>query len=135
MSDALQDKDEVLFRQIHPKFYDNGEPSSQPFRPTDKDGNKLSVDRSHLTSAQASYELFVGNGYESDAVYGLSVGEFDEENLPCISDPLQSNEQIQANPAHAYADYSAHGTNKQKNIAKRLKKKAIDRGILHPLNI
>jgi hypothetical protein len=37
------------------------------------------------------------------------------------------------NEAHSVADYSQHKANQQKNIAKRLKIKALARGRLHPL--
>ena len=128
----LTDDDEVLLRQIHPSFVQAGEPSSQPFAPTPKDDNKLSVDRGTMTTPAASHALFTGNGHASVAVYGLSVGEFGEENLPCHSDPLAATATEAANPAHAYADYAAHVPAQQKNRAKRLKRHALARGQLHP---
>lgn len=132
MSDTLPDDDELLFRQVHPNFVVDGQLSSQPFQPTDKDANKLSVDRSSLTDAASSHALYVANGFASAGVYALSVGEFGKETLPCVSDPLPATEVSQANPAHAVADYSAHSSSKQKTIAKRLKQKAIERGQKHP---
>lgn len=132
MSKNLDDSDEVLFRQVHPSFIDGGQPSSQTFTPTPKDEGKLSVDRSSLTSAAASHALFVGDGNTSDAVYGVSVGEFGAEALTCVSDPLQASATQSANIAHAYADYTPHSSNAQKTKAKRLKIKAIARGKLHP---
>jgi hypothetical protein len=127
MTAPLTDSEELLFRQIHPSFFENGLPSSQAFRPTKKDNNKLSVDRSSLTTAKAAFELFVESGYESAAVYGLKVGEFAAERLPSYPDPLKADGKP-ANPAHAFADFSAFGTNQQKNIAKRLRTKATGKG-------
>jgi hypothetical protein len=133
MGKRLTDEDEILFRQIHPSFVEkDGQPSSQPFHPMDKDDNKLSVDRSTITDAAAAFGLYIANGHKSAAVYGLSVGEFEEYNLPCVSDPLEATDHQASNPAHAYADFSQHGTNKQKTLAKRLKVKALARGRLHP---
>lgn len=132
MGEPLIDPGEVLFRQIHPSFLDNGKPSSQPFAPTQKDEAKLSVDRSALTDAAESFALFTGTGHQSAAVYGLTVGEFVTEALPCLSDPLAAEGLEPANPAHAYADYSGHNPNQQKVKAKRLKQKALARGCLHP---
>lgn len=132
MTDTLADGDEVLFRQVHPSFIDEGHPSSQTFTPTPKDDGKLSVDRSSLTTAADSHALFVGDGNASDAVYGLTVAEFSREALACVSDPLEAAEKHSANPAHAYADYTAHKASAQKAKAKRLKLKAIARGQLHP---
>lgn len=131
MSGFLEDSDEVLFRQVNPSFYDNGEPSSQPFMPTSKDDNKLSVDRSSLTDAERSYQLFVANGFRSSAVYGLTVGEFSAESLPSVSDPVVASAGLAANPAHAYVDFSAYGAQEQKRKAKRLKILAIRRGCLY----
>lgn len=128
----LDDSDEILFRQIHPKFYDNSHPASPQFAPTPKDAGHLSVDRSSKTDAAAAHALFTGNGFESAAVYGLTVGEFATESLQCYSDPLAAEGKLAANPAHAYADFSAFTGNQQKNIAKRLRNVAVKRGRLHP---
>lgn len=133
MDDPLSEDTEVLFRQVHPSFIQNDQPSSQPFAPTLKDNNKLSVDRSSLTTAAASHALHTGAGHASAAVYGVSVAEFRAEALPCISDPLKAADGEPANPAHAYADYSGHGISQQKLKAKRLKLKASTRGRLYPV--
>jgi hypothetical protein len=131
MSEPLTDQDEVLFRQIHPIFLKGGLGSS-PFMPNSSDKNLLSVDRGTLTDAAASYALYTSTGRQSEAVYGISVGEFGYEKLPCKSDPLEAAEGQPANPAHALADYSAHSSGQQKNVAKRLKQKALARGRLYP---
>jgi hypothetical protein len=131
MVDKLSDLGEILFRQIHPSFVHLGDPSSQAFAPTPKDSNKLSVDRSALTTSADSYSLFTANGHTSAAVYGLTVGEFGAEDLACHADPLAGSERLRANPAHAYADYSPFTGGQQKNKAKRLKQKALARGILY----
>ena len=128
----MTDEAEILFRQIHPSFIQGDEPSSQVFQPTTKDDHKLSVDRSSLTTAADANALFTSSGRLSVAVYGLSVGEFRIEHLPCASDPLDATGEEPANPAHAYADYSAHGVNQQKIKAKRLKQQALARGRIYP---
>jgi len=128
----LTDAMEVLFRQIHPEFIENGLPTSQPFRPTRKDQGRLSVDRSSLTSAADSFDLFVASDFASAAVYGLSVGEFGAENLPCSEDPIEASPTVSANAAHAFVDFNHHSDGQWKNISKRLKRNAIARGQLHP---
>ncbi|MCK0510023.1 hypothetical protein [Aromatoleum buckelii] len=128
----LTNSSEVLFRQIHPNFLENGEPSSDRFRPSEKDLNKLSVDRSALTTAAQSHGLYTSNGRASAAVFGLSVGEFESEMISCHSDPVVGTDTAVENPAHALADYSAHTSQKQKLIAKKLKRLAVARGCLHP---
>lgn len=132
MGDILTDHAEVLLRQIHPDLIQDGEPSSSNFRPKDTDGGKLSVDRSAVTTAEAAFALYTSNGYSSVAVYGVSVGDFDGCGIQCEADPLLATEKLAANPAHALADFTKFGSSKQKTLAKRIKKAAIARGILHP---
>ncbi|WP_271554855.1 hypothetical protein [Bradyrhizobium sp. CCBAU 45394] len=60
----------------------------------------------------------------------MTVGEFGQEHVVCRSDPIEDDQT--SNAAHAIADYSVHPSSRQKNIAKRLKLKAIARGCLHP---
>jgi len=132
MGDRLTDATEVLFRQIHPDLMQDGAPASSGFRPKDSDQNKLSVDRSAITTAEASHTLYTGNGFASVAVYGVTVGEFDECGIPCESDALVGSENLAANPAHALASFESFGVSKQKTLAKRIKKYAITRGVLHP---
>jgi hypothetical protein len=132
MTEKLADAGEILFRQIHPSFIEKGVPSSQPFKPTEKDQNQLSVDRSSLTSADLSHQVYLATGLASVAVYGLTVGEFGAESIECLADPLEEKEDQPENAAHSLADYSSHKSNQQKNIAKRLKLKALARGRLHP---
>ncbi|AEI03030.1 hypothetical protein OCA5_c18940 [Afipia carboxidovorans OM5] len=132
MGDKLIDGAEVLFRQVHPRFYENGVPSSQPFKPTDKDQNLLSVDRSSIVSAEDAHVNYVNGGFQSSAVFGLTVAEFGYEAIDCHSSPLDGTNGVPKNPAHSHADYSPHTSSRQKNIAKRLKIRALARGQLHP---
>lgn len=90
MHAKLEDEDELMFRQIHPSFVHDGQPSSQPFCPTPKDEQKLSLDRSALLSADKSYTAYIARGQVSAGVYGLTVGEFGSVEIPCLSDPIVS---------------------------------------------
>lgn len=132
MGNLLVNQREVLFRQIHPNFMQNGEPASDRFRPQPNDEGMMSLDREALTTAAASYALYTSNGRQSAAVYGVAIGEFDTEVVPCQEDPLAATGTAPANPAHALADYTRHDYKAQKNISKRLKRKAVARGQLHP---
>jgi hypothetical protein len=131
-SPPLEHKDELLYRQIHPNFYDDNHPGSPQFAPTVKDEGKLSVDRGSITTTEASHALFIANGFKSAAVYGLTVGEFGVESLLCHPDPLEAGGLLAANPAHAYADFSAFPSSQGKKIAKRLRNVAVKRGRLYP---
>ena len=122
---------ELLFRQVHPNLFDGDEPASSAFVPNESDRGLLSVDRSSLTTAQKSYELYVGNGMLSAGVYGVTVGEFGAHGLSCRPDPLDAEEGRKPNPAHALVDYNALGTNQRRKVGKRLKATAVSRGVLH----
>lgn len=129
----LIDTDEVLYRQIHPDLYLDGALASSAFQPSAADGRQLSVDRSSLTDPAASFALYVGNGRKSQAVYGVSVGQFETHGITCHSDPLTATGGLAANPAHAYADYTAITAPKdEKKKAQRLRDRAVERGRLHP---
>lgn len=132
MANKLTIWSEVMFRQIHPNYLQGGEPTSDRFRPTASDDNLLSVDRSSITSAEMSHALYTGTGKRSAAVFGLSVGEFNDESVTCVEDPIACTPDTPANAAHALADFTAHDLKKQKVVAKRLKSLAIKRGCLHP---
>jgi hypothetical protein len=117
----LTDGGEVLLRQIHPNLYLDGKIASTAFMPTADDKGEFSVDRSSLTTPVASFDLYVANGRESVAVYGVSVGQFEAQGIPCHSDPLPETDNLKANPAHAYADFKGIETlKKQKQAAQRL---------------
>ncbi len=131
MENKLSDAGELLFRQIHPNFLQDGEPSSDRFRPSELDQNLMSVDRSSLTTAEASHALYTSGGKKSAAVFGVTVGEFGSESIECLSDPIEASEDEPENPAHAVADYSKYSTSQQKIIAKKLKRIAVERGSLY----
>ena len=132
MGNKLTDDSEILFRQIHPNFMHNGEPSSDRFRPSERDQNRLSVDRSSMVAASESHALYMGNGLASAAVFGVTVAEFADEAITCVADPVEGTVTTVPNRAHALADYSAHAAPRQKIIAKKLQRAAVARGRLHP---
>lgn len=132
MSDILTHGEEMLFRQIHPSLLVDGEPASNRFVPSEDDKGRLSLDRSSLTSAAESHALYTSSGRQSAAVFGLLVGEFNAVPIPCLSDPTEEEPPHPANPAHALADYTGLDPKSLKNIAKRLKRLAIQHGQLHP---
>ncbi len=91
------------------------------------------MDRASLTDAAASFAFYVGNGLKSRAVYGVSVGQFETHGISCHSDLLAATASLAANPAHAYADYTAITAPKdEKKKAQRLRDRAVERGRLHP---
>lgn len=125
--------DEILYRQIHPDFIDEGVPSSDRFRPSTRDAGKLSLDRGATCTASESHALYTGSGKLSAAVFGVAVGEFEEERVSCVEDPVPATNDAPANPHHALADFSNLDLKSQKHASKRLARKAVERGVLHPV--
>jgi hypothetical protein len=133
VGNRLTDPREVLFRNIHPSWIQDGKPTSQAFRPTLKDEGRLSLDRGSMTTAQDSFRLHTcAKGLQAEAVYGVSVDEFLNENIECFDDPIEGGAYTVENLCHCIADFRPHGGSKPETISKKLKKKAIARGSLYP---
>jgi hypothetical protein len=56
--EILTDTEEMLFRQVHPSWVDDGVPSSQASIPTKKDEGELSIARGSLTTAEAAFKNY-----------------------------------------------------------------------------
>jgi len=124
----VDNPDEIQFRQIHPDWIQDDEPSRQAFIPTKKDDGKLSLARSILTSAEKAFQNYIALGLRSSAVYGLSVSEFEEEPAPikCYASPLSNN------PHHSHADFSGLSKSQKKIKSQELRRLAINRGKIFP---
>jgi hypothetical protein len=119
---ALADGDELLHRQAHPNFVQDGVPSSTVFRPTNKDEGKLSLDRDSLATAQQAHARHVASGFASIAVWSLAAQEYAAARTTAYA------EAIPENPAHCYADFSAMTKGEQERASKLLKSKAVKVG-------
>lgn len=72
----LVELDELLYRQVHPGFVDDGIPSAQAFAPTKKDEGKLSIARGKLTTAEGAYTHHTSALHlKSAGSWGLTVAE------------------------------------------------------------
>ncbi|MGI6354263.1 MAG: hypothetical protein GX937_00835 [Lentisphaerae bacterium] len=115
----------LLLRQIHPGFVQDGRPSSQAFRPTPKDEQKLSVyDGDQITPANAFEHYTQALKLESSGVMAVSVEECKKLELPVTPDPKPF-------PEHALIDFSSCSKSAAEKKAKLLKSKAIVRGWLY----
>jgi len=134
VSEALEDGQELLLRQVHGSFVREGRPSSQAFRPTKKDDKKLSVSRGALVTAAQAFELHtVGKKLTSAGTWAVTVGECSVEGLPSYADPIVATETEVADSAHAIVDFSGVTSNGQLEAkATRLARIASARGRLHP---
>lgn len=120
------DSNNKLFRQVHPSFVQGNSVSSQvfssqTFRPTPKDNNKLSVYTETIFTAKESFDHFQNQGYISAGVVGVTKGECDAENLSVSEDDLPFK-------GHCSIDYNGLGAGTIKNKAKKLKNYATKRG-------
>jgi hypothetical protein len=115
----------LLLRQIHPGFVQEGRVSSQAFRPTPKDEQRLSVYDGDQIGPQPAYEHYTTTlGFQSVGVMGVSVAECGTLELSVYPDPLPFQE-------HAVIDFSAFGKNAVEKKAKLLRARAEARGWLY----
>jgi hypothetical protein len=129
--DRLTDQTELLYRQVHPSWLKDGQPSSQAFKPTPKDDGRLSTARSTLTSAKDAYLHHTGTlELQSAGTWAVSLAEVEAEPVPlaAFGDPV---DEPVPDPAHSYIEYP----NDRKSIetkAKLLRAAAGARARLHP---
>lgn len=91
----------LLLRQIHPSFIQSGRVTSQAFRPTPKDENRLSLYDGDQISPESSWIHFTSApGCQSSGVMAASKGQFDELALAVIPDGCPF-------PEHVSIDFSA----------------------------
>ncbi|HPH64653.1 MAG TPA: hypothetical protein PLF40_02870 [Kofleriaceae bacterium] len=105
--------------------------------PSRHDDDCLSVDRSAITDATASYRFFTsatptGLGRSSAGVWALTVDEVEKVGLQAFSDPEPASSEMPENSAHAVIDFEGISGNQQKKIGGRLKVFATARGRLAP---
>ncbi len=117
--------DTLLLRQINPSFIQNGRVTSQAFRPTPKDENKLSVYDGDQITPENSWIHFTSNPQcRSDGVLAISYEQCDQQSIPVIADGIPF-------PEHAYLNFSDMGKGEIERKAKILVSKAQERGWLY----
>jgi hypothetical protein len=115
----------LLYRQIHPNFIQQNRVSSQAFRPTPKDEQKLSVYDGDQIEPVPAYQHYTGTlNLPSEGVMAVAVLECEETGLPACSDPDPF-------PEHALIDFSAYSKNETEKKAKLLRAKAEKRNWLY----
>ncbi len=118
--------DTLLLRQIHPGFVQQGRVTSQVFRPTPKDENRLSVyDGDRIEPRRAWQHYTTVLRLESAGVMAVSCAECGDLDMPVIPDP-------EPFPEHVVIDFSALGKSAVEKAAKKLRVRAETRGWLYP---
>lgn len=128
----LTDAAELLLRHIHPSWVRDGAPTSQAFKPSQKDQGKLSTARGSLTTAAAAFALHTGPMRLAAAgTWAVSVAEVGEDPVPlsAFGDPVV---EPVPDPAHAYIDFAGQDRKATETKAKLLKAAALRRGRQHP---
>ncbi|MCP2048183.1 UNVERIFIED_ORG: hypothetical protein J3D58_002255 [Paenarthrobacter nicotinovorans] len=141
----LDDRNEVLRRQVVDAWTADGIPMSVAFIPTPKDARKLSTDRERA-SAQDSFERYERTtGTAPNATWGISVGEIldanqvlDEERREagklCVIDDANKDGNHEDHASVCFPDMPISKNQERKSyerMGKDLKRVAIERGKLH----
>jgi hypothetical protein len=112
----------LLHRQIHPGWVQESRPTSQAFRPSEKDENLLSVYDGDLITAQRAWVHYTQTlNCESFGVCSITVAESAKADLLARPDPGTF-------PEHAVVDFDKASRKEAERRARLLKKFAIDRG-------
>ena len=114
--------DTLLLRQIHPTFIQNGEVTSQAFRPTEEHEFKLSVYNGELIEAKPAWEHYTTvQQKESVGVLAITVSECTSLELPAVESP-------EVFPAHCHVDFSGLARKKIEEKGKLLRDRGTKRG-------
>lgn len=122
--------DTLLLRQVAPAFVQNGEPSRQAFKPTQKDKiddatYHLSVYNGDKFTPRAAFEHYAQKlGLASAGTLGVTVSECEAASTSAIED----NEPFDGHCAIAFKNLSNNQIDK---AAKKLKDAAMKRGWLY----
>lgn len=113
----------MLYRQVHPQWVVDGEPSSQAFKPTKKDQGMLSIALGSKTTAE---DAFVHHTQAlklaSGGTWAVTVLEVTDLDLRSFEQPLKDS------PAHGFIDFRDLGRGVTESKAKLLRAKARERG-------
>ncbi len=126
VEDRLDDPDEFLYRQVHPQWIVDGEPSSQAFKPTKKDEGMLSIALGSKTTAEdAFFHHTQVLNLASGGTWAVTVGEGVAVELSSFEHPLENS------PAHGFIDFRDLSRRAMESKAKLLLAKARDRGCVY----
>lgn len=112
----------LLHRQIHPAFVQEGRWTSQAFKPTPKDENRLSVYDGDQIGPPEAWEHYTEElQLESAGVVSVSCQDCSTEQLPVEADPAPF-------PEHAVIVFNGFSSTEITKKAKKLKSAAEQRG-------
>ncbi len=120
--------DVLLYRQINSSWVQSGRVTRQAFKPSARDGRRLSVYDGGMITAEDAWKHYTGGlGFASTGVLAVSRGDCAEQELPVKPDPVP-------HPAHAVIDFTACSNTQVEKKAKRLIESAWKRGWQYKAN-
>jgi hypothetical protein len=123
----LTDPQELLFRQVHPRWVEDGVPSSQAFAPTAKDEGMLSIARGSMTNPEAAHKHYTTvQQLQSAGTWAVTVGEASALELSSFDDPMPDV------PAHGFIDFRDLGRKQSEKRGRLLAARARSRGRMYP---
>jgi hypothetical protein len=124
----LTEPDEILFRQVHPSWVDDGVPTSQAFTPTPKDEGELSIARGSRTTAEAAYKYYTTiQKFASAGTWAVTVREASDAGLESFDDDQPDV------LAHGFVDFRGLSRKEAKRKGVLLAAHARARGRLFPV--
>ncbi|MDP9411694.1 MAG: hypothetical protein M3P70_14610 [Actinomycetota bacterium] len=126
----VEEPDELLWRQVHPTWVEDGIPTSQAFKPATADEDKPSVARSSVHTAEEAYRWHTETAErKSVGTWGVEVGEcVIEARLRVVDDSRAQDAPPTRSPAHAYLDFRSHTKGEVKLAGAALLAAALRRG-------
>ena len=112
----------TLIRQIHPSFVQNGKITSQAFRPTPKDQNRLSVYNGDMIECEKAYRHY------TEELKLQSTGATTILYQECLSQDLKVYPDPAPFPEHVLIDFSGFSNKRKNTISKYLRNRAEARG-------
>ena len=114
-----------LLRQVHPSFIQAGKITSQVFKPTTKDENKLSVYNGDRIKPEDAFEHYCAlPRCRSVGILAVTKGECDIQKVPVHEDGIPF-------PEHCFMNFEKFSKKEIDKIAKFLKIFAEKRGWLY----
>jgi hypothetical protein len=124
----LTDTSELLWRQVHPSWMQQGVPTSQAWYPTPKDRKRLSTARSSMIDAEAAYERHLAEERKTEGTWAVTVAEADEAATSAHHDGGSNG----LPDDHASLYFGGKNRNAMERASKFLRAAANTRGRQHP---
>lgn len=130
----LEDPTELLWRQVNPQFFDNGQVTSQAFRPNSGDANLISTSRQSKQDAKGAYDFHTTIlGLESAGTWSVSVFDVTSAGARAIDDSESgSAPPPPCPPGHTSIDVRPYGKGTCRRIGSKLSEAANLRGRQYP---